>query len=61
MLEKIPPELLYERKLIERMGGIPDQKFAKVREELTNGCGLSYEEDDEYVVFELTGNSRRGR
>jgi hypothetical protein len=61
MLEKIPPELLYERKLVERMGGIPDEKFAKVRQELTEGCGLSPEEDDEYVVFDLTANSRRDR
>ena len=61
MLEKIPPELLYERKLVERMGGIPDEKFAKVREELTKGCGLNPEEDDEYVVFDLTSSSRPKR
>jgi hypothetical protein len=43
------------------MGGIPDEKFAKVREELTDGCGLSPEEDDEYVVFDLSSSARRGR
>lgn len=58
MLEKIPPEQLYERKLVERMGGIPDETFAKVREVLANGCGLSFEEDEEYVVFNLTSGSR---
>jgi hypothetical protein len=61
MLDKIPPEQLYERKLVERMGGIPDEKFAQVREELTAGCGLSFEEDGEYVVFDLTSGSRRAR
>lgn len=54
MLDRIPPEQLYERKLVERMGGIPDEKFASVREALTKGCGLSFEEDEEYVLFDLT-------
>ena len=43
------------RRQVSRYGGIPDEKYERMRADLTNACGDPYLEDDWIVVFSLEG------
>jgi hypothetical protein len=53
MVEQTPREELLARKEALRMGGIPDEKMAEVRRQLTEACGPPAFEDDRVAIFYL--------
>jgi hypothetical protein len=52
-LERFDPDSPYYKKAAQRMAGIPDEKLARMRAELTGLCGAPLLEDDSVVVFSL--------
>ena len=53
LVEQTPREELLARKEALRMGGIPDEKMAEVRRQLTEACGPPAFEDDRVAIFYL--------
>ena len=55
MLASSDPGDMVQRRRVRRLGGIPDEKYQRMREDLSQSCGEPRFEDDSIVVFALEG------